>query len=225
MYFTHKISTLKKISIIPFLFASIPFIFLYLFLRDVPFLSSLFIEYVNSGNSIFFPYLTSTPLVFHFTTGHLIDIIIVGNIIAFLQRGGYYYVNVCLKRNYLDIYSDINFIDFTKPTEKPSLNPELPLNMKRNSNSLVNDDLYDIFYNRNEICATHLNNKYRLYTKAIKSKLTSFYPHKKLLLSSHYYTSSQYSLTKNVLFYHLPRECNQIISYSNETILKLEGRS
>lgn len=225
MYFTQKIATLKKISIIPFLFASIPFIFLYLFLGDIPYLSSLFIEYVDSGNSIFFPYLTSTPLVFHFTTGHLIDIIIVGNIIAFLQRAGYYYVNVCLKRNYLDIYSDINFVDFTKPTEKPSLNPELPLYMKRNSNSLVNDDLYDIIYSKSEICATRLNNKFRFYTNLIKSNFTSCYPRKKLPLSSHYHTSSQYNLTKNELFYHLPLECNHLFSNSNENILKLEGRS
>jgi hypothetical protein len=218
MYFTQKIAKLKKISIIPILIATVPFAFIYLFLRDIPFLRSLFIDYVDSGNSLFFPFLSSTTIVFQFTTGHLIDILIVGNIIAFLERGGYHYVNVCLKRNYLVVYSESNYLDFNIPQEEPSVNSELPLCLKRESNPIVNDESSDNFYTIFKKFFEH-----GCYHDLVKKKSKSSYLRNRFLLIKKYYSLYRYHLTKNIKYYRLPSIHYRIFSFSSKSILKVEG--
>lgn len=102
MHSTRKISILKRISIVLFFIACVPITFIYLFLRDILLLNSLFNDYINSGTSLFLPFLPYNNIVFQFSTGHLIDIIIIINIITFIESSGYqYYMNVCLKKNFL----------------------------------------------------------------------------------------------------------------------------
>ncbi|MFX0075470.1 MAG: hypothetical protein ACFE96_08515 [Candidatus Hermodarchaeota archaeon] len=219
MYLTQKITRLKRISIIPFLFASIPFAFILLFLRDIPFISSLFIEYVDSGNSIFFPFLSSPIIVFQFTTGHLIDLIIIGNIIAFLERGGYYYVNVCLKRNYLIMYSETSILDINRPKQDSVLEAELPLCLKKDLNPIDNDESFDSLYKANNICSNFSSSKGNL-----TEKYCSLHHLRNKLPFINYYTSFKYRLTNKGIFYDLPPEYNRILSHSCTKNIMVEGR-
>jgi len=229
MNFTQKITKLKKVSIVPFLFASIPFAFIYLFLRDIPFLSSLFIDYVDSGNSLFFPSLYSPIIAFQFTTGHLIDIIIVINIVAFLERGGYYYVNACLKRNYLEMNSELVFLDTHRTREDSSRNSELPLGLKRDTSTIVNEGpIENNFETKSRIKINHIGIESGYYRNSNKVKHNQFNSlrnfRKKNTLNNNFYPSFQYCSTNHIIKYHFPSTNNCISSNSIEIIQKVEGR-
>ena len=140
MLSTRKIAALKRISIIPFLFACIPLVFVYLFLRDIPMLNSMFVDYVNSGLSIFFPDLPYSTIAFNFTTSHLIDIVIILNVIASLERTGYhYYVNVCLKRNYNEHYLEPYYLGTYDSQEDTPQDLKLIYGLEENSEFLLNE--------------------------------------------------------------------------------------
>jgi len=227
MHSTQKITKLKKITIVSYLLACIPIAFIYLFLRDIPLLSSLFIEYVNSGTSIFLPFLTSSTIVFQFTTGHLIDIIIIFNIVNFLERGGYhYYVKVCLKKNYLELYPETNFLEFYETREESPLNSDLLLPLKSNSGKIVNEDSDENNFDKmSRININHFNNKYGYYSCLPKMKHNQFNSlgnnRKKKTLFNNFYTFFLYYSTED---YHLPSKNNCLFPNSSQNFYKEEGR-
>ncbi|MHA2287341.1 MAG: hypothetical protein ACXABG_01015 [Promethearchaeota archaeon] len=149
MNFTRKITVLKGISIIPFLFACIPLVFVYLFLRDIPILNSMFVDYVNSGTSVFFPDLPFYTIVFNFTTSHLIDIIIILNVIASLERTGYhYYVNVCLRRNDNVLCLEPYYLGTYETQEDTSQDLNLIYGLEDGSGILTNESSDDYISNQ-----------------------------------------------------------------------------
>jgi hypothetical protein len=108
-----KFKKLKVILILIFIFLCIPVTLLYLFLRDVSVLSFFFNNYIGSGNSFFIPFLPKINLLWYlpkpfsmisFSLGHLIDIIILINIIGYLQSSIYHYF---VKKVYLNEYSQV----------------------------------------------------------------------------------------------------------------------
>jgi hypothetical protein len=159
----------------------------------------------------------------------LIDIIIVINIVGILERGGYhYYVNVCLKRNYLDMYLETNFLDNNLTQEESSLNSDLLFRLKGYSNIIVNEEFMENNYDKKiRINTNYTSNKSGYFNSLIRlihNLLNSFGNlRKKNTLNNNYYTFFQYNLTKNVINYHLPSNNNFIVSNSKKTILKLEG--
>jgi len=140
MHSTQKREILKKLLIIAFFFTCIPITIIYVLLRDLSSVSFLINDYFTSGYSLFFPFLPYSNIIVRFSTGHLIDIIIMINIIALLERSGYhYYVNVCLKNNYLDLqYLNLFFHEADK--SQNSRIPKLNLIFRFNNNP---DDLFE----------------------------------------------------------------------------------
>jgi hypothetical protein len=92
---------LKIIALIILILSSFLLIFIFLFLKDIPVLSSLLKEYIESGNSFFIPsipyhnLLCDVPEKFpnaHFTVGHLIDLIIMLNLVSYIESSIYHYI-------------------------------------------------------------------------------------------------------------------------------------
>lgn len=214
MHSTPKIIKKKRITFISFLFTCIPVAFLYLFLRDIPMLNSLFVNYVNSGTSIFFPYLPYSNIVFNFSTSHLIDIIIIINIISVLERTGYqYYMNVCLKKDYLEVYPELYFIGTNETQEESSLNTNLALCLNKDSGALVNERSGEsTFYKRSIIKANQFSKKHGYYGSRFKTESTNLN------------TIFQKFLTNILINYHLPSKNNNIFSNSFENFHQEEGK-
>lgn len=195
--------TNKRLTFISLLFGSIPVAFIYLFLRDIPVLNSLFVNYVNSGTSIFFPFLPYTNIVFNFSTSHLIDIIIIINIIGSLERTGYhYYMNVCLKKNYLEVYPELYYLETNEMQEVSYLNTDLILGLKENSGILEDERSGETtFYQESIIKANRLrNNHHECYGSRFKMECTNLN------------TNFQNFSTNILINYHLPSKNNIIFS-------------
>ncbi len=153
MLTAQRISKLERTSITLVFLACIPITFIYMFLRDVSLLNSIFNDYIASGTSLFLPFLPYTNIIFQFSTGHLIDIIIIINIISFIERGGYqYYVKVCLEKNYLEIYSDPYLLETKGTQEESSLNSNFKLDLKDDSGIKINESSVNFnFYQKRRI--------------------------------------------------------------------------
>jgi len=229
MHLTQKINIMKKISIIPFLFAGIPIVFFFLFLRDVPFLNSLFIDYVNSGTSLFLPFLPYVNIVFQFSTSHLIDIIIIINIISFIERSGYqYYVKVCLEKNYFEIYSDPFFLETDRSPEESSPNSNLLISLKDKTDTVNNESSVEFdFCLKSRIKTNHFNGKRGYYSSIFKMKQNYLnyycnFRNKNSQYKKNIIVFQKFSII-TLINYHLPSKNNNIFSNSNENIHQEEG--
>jgi len=72
-----------------------------MFLKDIPLLSSLIKEYIESGDSFFIPSIPNNNLLINitekfpnanFTVGHLIDLIIMINLVFYIESSIYHYI-------------------------------------------------------------------------------------------------------------------------------------
>jgi Tfp pilus assembly protein PilE len=230
MHYTRKINTLKRISIIPFFFACIPIAFIYLFLRDIAMLNSLFIDYVNSGTSVFFPFLPSDIIAFQFTTGHLIDIIIIVNIISFIERGGYqYYMKVCEKKNYSDIYAEAFFFETNGTQEESYQNSDLLLTSNVDSATLVNERSDEFnFYQKSRLKANHFSRKSGYYSTKFRMQHYDLNylrnSRKKNTHKKNVHIIFQKFSANNFKNYPLPSKNNNIFSNFSENFHQEEGR-
>ena len=181
-------------------------------------LNSLFIGYVNSGSSLFLPFLPSSIIVFQFSTGHLIDIIIIINIITFIQRSAYqYYVKICLKRNYFEIYSDPYLSESEETQEESFLNSNLIMGLKDDSGTTINENYVEFnIYQKNGISSIH---KMKRYNTTYFHKSSNKNNRHKIFL----FIFQKFS-TNTLINYHLPSKNNNIFSNSNENIQQEEGR-
>jgi len=218
MHSTRKIIILERTSILLVFLACIPITFIYMFLRDISMLNSLFIGYVNSGSSLFLPFLPSSIIVFQFSTGHLIDIIIIINIITFIQRSAYqYYVKICLKRNYFEIYSDPYLSESEETQEESFLNSNLIMGLKDDSGTTINKNSVEFnIYQKNRISSIH---KMKRDNTTYLHKSSNKNNRHKIFL----FIFQKFS-TNTLINYHLPSKNNNIFSNSNENIQQEEGR-
>ena len=230
MFSSLKINTLKRISIIPILFAFIPIVFIYMFLRDIPLLNSLFIDYINSGTSLFLPFLSSSNIVFQFSTGHLIDIIIIINIITCIERSGYqYYVKVCLQKNYLDLYSEAYCLETNGTQEESVLNSDLIFGLKEDSGTIINESSFEInLYQKSRININQFNHKSGRCSSKIKMQHNNLNylcnSSKKKIQHKNIVSIFQKFSTNNLKNYHLPSKNNNIFSYFFENFHQEEAR-
>ena len=221
---TRKINSLIRISIIPFFFVCLPIAFMNSFLRFIPVLNSLFIDYVNSGTSFFLPFFSYSNIVFHFSTGHLIDIFIIINIIGFIERSGYqYYRDVCLKKNYLELYSELYLHETDGNQEESSVNSNLILNLKEDSNIIINESTAE-FYQKSRIKVNQFSSNSGCYSSVIKMKHNKLnYLHNSNKKNNQHKTIFQQFSTNTLINYHLPSKNYNIFSYSNQNIQQEEG--
>ena len=218
MHSTRKIIILERTSILLVFLACIPITFIYMFLRDISMLNSLFIDYVNSGSSLFLPFLPSSNIVFQFSTGHLIDIIIIINIITFIQRSAYqYYVKICLKRNYFEIYSNPYLPESEETQEVSFLNSNLIMGLKDDSGTTINENYFEFnIYQENRISSIH---KMKRDNTTYLHKSSNKNNRHKIFL----FIFQKFS-TNTLINYHLPSKNNNLFSNSNENIQQEEGR-
>jgi hypothetical protein len=191
-----------------------------MFLRDISLLNSLFNDYITSGTSLFFPFLPYTYIVFQFSTGHLIDIIIIINLITFIERGSYqYYVKVCLEKNYLEIYSDPYFLETKGTQEESSLNSNLIIDLKDDSSTTKNESSVKLnFYQKSRINNSQFSSKSGYYSSINKLHNCSKKNNRHKINLFIFQKFSINTLTN----YHLPSK-NNIFSDSNENIKQEEG--
>ena len=165
-----KSSILKKMLLVFFFVASIPTTFIYLFIKDLSLFNSLISKYITSGNSFFLPFFSYNTIIFQFSTGHLIDIIIMINLIFFIERLGYqYYMSVCVKNNYLELYFEPIAPNSKEPKVGSILNSNLIINLKDNSDNPIfekSDEYY--FYQKSRTDATQLSSKGEYYNSIVK---------------------------------------------------------
>ena len=208
--------------IILFLVASIPITFIYVFFKDFFILTSLFSNYINSGNSFFLPFLSYNNILFQFTTGHLIDIIIIINIIGFFERIGYhYYVKVCLKNNYFEMYSDPYTLETKETQEETFLNSSLILGLGDDSGTINDESFVEFnYYWKRKIDNTQFSTKSRFYS-SIKMKLNNLNClHNSSNNNNHYknnFPIFQQLLTNVLINYHLPSKNHSNFADSNKT--------
>lgn len=218
MHSTRKISILKRISVILLFFAYVPITFTYMFLRDIPLLNSLFNNYISSSTSLFLPFLSSSNIVFQFSTGHLIDIIIIINIIAFIDRGIYqYYMNV--EKNYLETYLEPYFLGTRETQEESSQISNLIIGLKYDSSTTINESSVEFnFYQKGRINNSQFSSKSGYYSSINKLHNCSKKNNRHKINLFIFQKFSINTLTN----YHLPSK-NNIFSDSNENIQQEEG--
>ena len=161
---------LKVIFILILIISSILLSFIYMFFRDLPVFFNLFDHYIHDGNSFFLPFFSYNTIIFQFSTGHLIDIIIMINLIFFIERLGYqYYMSVCVKNNYLELYFEPIAPNSKEPKVGSILNSNLIINLKDNSDNPIfekSDEYY--FYQKSRTDATQLSSKGEYYNSIVK---------------------------------------------------------
>lgn len=220
MISTQRISKLERTSIILVFLACVPITFIYMLVRDFSLLNSFFNDYIVSGTSLFLPFLPYTNIVFQFSTGHLIDIIIIFNIITILERSGYqYFVKVCLEKNYLEIYSDPYFLETKGTQEESSLNSNLIKDLKDDSSTTKNESSVKLnFYQKSRINNSQFSSKSGYYSSINKLHNCSKKNNRHKINLFIFQKFSINTLTN----YHLPSK-NNIFSDSNENIQQEEG--
>jgi hypothetical protein len=166
MLYSQKLNLFKRIVIIGIFFSIIPLTIVILILGEISLPNNLFNNYLISGKSLFFPFLPSYNVfwflpeeaqIIQFSTGHLIDIILITSIISLTEICGYqYYKKICLNEDFLSInqfgsdqenyilsqYQGI-FFGFNE-TSSFSLNNK-PLDIKNNRNQSFSEGFsYDL---------------------------------------------------------------------------------
>jgi hypothetical protein len=227
MHSTQKLEILKKLLIIVFFFTCIPITIIYVLLRDISSVNFLIDDYFTSGYSLFFPFLPYSNIIFKFSTGHLIDLIIIVNIIAILERSGYtYYVNVCLKKDYFDSqYLNIYFLE-----SEENQNSRIP---KLNLIFRFNNELDDLFEEEVQECesekhfklislfkkeSAHINKTRRLLNPECSLPIiygSSLNKHPNLFLNTFYFSIPQNLRVTNFHNNHLPPKNNYYFFNSN----------
>ena len=149
MLFEKNPKKLKKILLVVLLFTSILAILLLVFIQEIPGLSSLFNDYITSGESFFIPIIPYINLlefipeehqVVQLSLGHLVDIIIVIGIAMSTERGIYqYYTRICLGEENL-IFINVGSYFFEPRENFPSLSQDRVTILRLKDNSLKDLD-------------------------------------------------------------------------------------
>ncbi|MHA2280475.1 MAG: hypothetical protein ACXAC5_06460 [Promethearchaeota archaeon] len=146
--------------------------FIFLLFKNPSGLGTFFKEYLISGKSLFLPFLPYDNILWflpeegqfiHFSTGHLLDIILIINIAGIVEISGHhYFIKVCLNRNYIEtciLESEGQFCELSQDSDlffgltqysKHNLEEEvLNIKFKQNKNFYGNTKHFDD-YSREE---------------------------------------------------------------------------
>ncbi len=152
---------LKISLILVFISLCFPDALIYMFFRDIPFLTSFFYDYFTSNYSIFIPSLPYINILWFlpykyqitkFSIGHLIDIVIIINLSFSIQASFYHYIQrVCLNEEtqifvyYIDSYS----LGSKEKLNMLSQDPDSILGLKYELTYYPDDKLLDVILKRN----------------------------------------------------------------------------
>lgn len=172
---------IKIIILIISICFSFLFIILFSVLKDIPILSLLFKEYIDDGRSLFIPIIPNynffsflpeitylpNKISIYFTIGHLIDIIILINIIVYTEATVYHY----LKRGLLD-KKDAMFFNIV-PSFFDSVSPNQSENNNNNTGKRFRDNLRSNFWNILYLKCQQYDNTHNII-------ISTYFFHKKL---------------------------------------------
>lgn len=234
-----KLNKLKIIVILVFFFVYFLNTISYIFLKDIPVLSSSYNYYINSGNSFFFPSLPYINLLwflpkkyqmFQFSLGHLIDIFIIINLIPCIETGVYHYIKrVCLNEDHLIfIDKDSHSLGSKEMLFVPTQDPDIIFALKDKFRYDLDDKLLDVFIERNcrlnERFVSSYNHLRRISHGDItsqsrrfhrKSYITSNYRHKNLRISCYPSIFERYCFVPSKNHPHHPKLTNLLILMKN----------
>ena len=208
----HKLKILKIVVILVVIFSYLPSLFIFMCLRDVPVYSSLLTEYITSGKSIFIPilpyinilgFLPHESQTIQFSLGHLIDIIIIYNIICYIDTVFYHYFKNAFLNEDTQIYFYIDLgslglndesRDYLDNKIKGDRNKrDYRLNERiHNLNDNLRRKIYRIKFIQNRIL--HRKNKYILYNR-----------YKNLLVSCYHSDFESFLIFRLINHYHHPK--------------------
>ncbi|MGB5910861.1 MAG: hypothetical protein WBH31_06685 [Promethearchaeia archaeon] len=235
MHYCKKKRNLKTLSVLVFIFSCLPIAFIFILLRYIPIGISLIEAYVNSGSSFFIPFIPNINLlsflpekgqIIGLTLGQLIDIIIVVNLICYVESSIYHF----FKKKYLNeelqeiSCLDLNFITTEEKLYFSSQEQEGLFGLENDLVYSLNKDIFDktfgktfidneedqlfyYFYNHEQ--NRKFKNPKRFY---LKSKFVSYYYNKNRVSSLDFFSKIKNSYLKNVyslLIINLPTTFNE----------------
>jgi len=232
----------KQLKIIPILiFITLSFLatLFYIFLKDIQIVPILLKNYIDSGNSIFFPYIPHIN-IFGFlpekdqvclNIGQLLDLIIIYNIISYIETNSYHYIKMAIingdiqKFNYEELepnkYKERNNSIFPNPEENLDLEneiryffEELSLNSTKKQCKL-NKKRNFFNYHLKSLRFKILNQLYNNNSKLILTKYYNNFPF------SLFYSSFKDSWIFHPIYYYFPLKANNFTYYNK--IKQLEG--
>ncbi|MFW9783895.1 MAG: hypothetical protein ACFFFB_16540 [Candidatus Heimdallarchaeota archaeon] len=200
-------------------------------MKDVSSLNSFFNDYFSSGKSLFLPFLPYSNLfvilpegdrIIKFSTGHLIDIILLINIIAFIQRSGYhYFVKVCLTKNYINSY----YLDYSEQICDLSKESNIFFGLNQDSTEKLQDQILHFKFKQNK-SLPEIDNNINCYLRKT-SETNYFKQNNRLYQISHRIYLDNFSseflnlLTIFLVIHHL---CPHIFNLTNSyNIIQQEG--
>ncbi len=208
-----KIYTILVITIL-----YLPFTLFPMFLKDIPFFSSLVNNYIIAGRSFFISdlpcinilwFLPEECRITYFSIGHLIDIFIIINIVPCVETTIYHYiVKVCNEEetkelSYMDIYVNksrekFNLLYF-------NLNYEIDI---ENDHSYESHNIYIKNYQNNKLRLKESNNDYNyqkineyIHTKNQKRLFNKIFNSKLKTTFKLFNNSFNHSFSKNTLVF------------------------
>lgn len=220
-----KLKKLKIILILILFFSFFPITFIFTLLRDVPVLSSLINRCCNLSNSIFIPNLPYIDLLFflpefQFSLGQLIDIIIIFNIICYIESSIYHYIKIAYLNGEYDIinYLDSCFLEFIEKSPDQFQDPAIVFGLKDDVRYLLINKLN---IERNCRIKDRNGNFYRFLKKKRYGSYFIQNGTKSKYKLNNYYENLQYfyySVFEKFLIFHLKNQYPIIkfITHSNE---------
>lgn len=160
MYNGKNLNKLKLILIFVFISLCLPETFIYMFLRNVPFVSSFLYGFITSGNSIFIPslpyinilwFLPDRYQIIQFSSGHLIDIIIIINLSFSIQVGFYHYIKIVCLNGETQIFIYIDSFSLGSKGKLYTLSQDLDskFGIKDELRNYLDDKLLYVIFKRN----------------------------------------------------------------------------
>ncbi|MFX1280677.1 MAG: hypothetical protein ACFFA3_14980 [Promethearchaeota archaeon] len=223
---SQKNKILKDLLIIIIFIATIPITLVYMFIKDFSTFNSFIYDYLTSGNSFFFPFIKSDNIIFQFSSGHLIDIIIFINITGIVERLSYqYYMAIILKNNFYDFSTDLYPLEFKGSEEELFPLSDLTINLEECSSIAMNSNTQaNCLFKKYRFRSIQLSGKSRYHFSINQMKYHRSCLHNyKCDQSKNSYSTFKELITNFLLNIYLPSKNNSISSSFNENNIQKGG--
>jgi len=199
----------KQLKIIPILvFISLSFLatLFYIFLSDIQIVPILLKNYINSGNSFFFPYIPHINIfwflpekhqIIHLHIGQVLDLIIIYNIISYIETNAYHYVKMAIINGDIQKYN-CEELELSKRKEKRNLLfPNLKEFLDRENETRYIFENMDSDSTEKQINLINKRNPFNYQLKCLKSKiLNNLYIKNSNFISNKPYNNFLFFLTR-----------------------------